>query len=131
MGRRARLDGGLPAWAAAGLGTDERARDGRACARRRARARGRCRAETGAKDFKGTREALVKTKAKMVQRHRRRRTKSSTRGARRVSRRNERTARACVRDTSGSKNVFFGELLNEDKTFKSRRIFDAFGDGWI
>ena len=128
------LDGGLPAWTAKGLGTDESARDEASVrAPARACAEAMSRVETGAKDFKGTREALVKTKAEMV-----RNIADATyqvvdaRGAARF-RGETKEPREGVRSghIPGSKNVFFGELLNEDKTFKSaediRRAFEASG----
>ena len=128
------LDGGLPAWTATGLGTDESARDEASVrAPARACAEAMSRVETGAKDFKGTREALVKTKAEMV-----RNIADVTyqvvdaRGAARF-RGETKEPREGVRSghIPGSKNVFFGELLNEDKTFKSaediRRAFEASG----
>jgi thiosulfate/3-mercaptopyruvate sulfurtransferase len=84
-------------------------------------------------DFKGTRPELVKTKREIVENIQ---SKSfqvvDARGAARF-RGETKEPREGVRSghIPGSKNVFFGDLLNEDKTFKPvealREVFEASG----
>lgn len=129
------LDGGKPAWDARGYASDdaERAEEDiaahvDACARAM-----RALGDDVPGDFKGTRAELVKTKREVVENIQ---TKSfqvvDARGAARF-RGETKEPREGVRSghIPGSKNVFFGELLNEDKTFKPvealRQVFETSG----
>jgi len=133
------LDGGAPAWRASGFDEDTSARSEdeiRAHAKKCEevmRARRAREGDARSKDFKGTREELVKSKADMLEN-----LNAATfqvvdaRGAARF-RGETKEPRAGVRSghIPGSRNVFFGDLLDSDKKFKSvdelRRVFEASG----
>ncbi|CAL57428.1 Thiosulphate sulfurtransferase, conserved site [Ostreococcus tauri] len=133
------LDGGAPAWRAAGYDEDESAKGEEeilahidACAAAM-RTRRENEGEAKSTDFKGTREELVKTKADVLKNLDDRSFQVvDARGAARF-RGETKEPREGVRSghIPGSRNVFFGELLDDEKKFKSidemRRTFEASG----